>query len=124
MIKPIAVHDTRRASRRQNFMIRAAVSSEAGQQHAGRVRDLSAEGLKIELDDAPVTPMKRGETVFVEMRGIGRVKASIVWRRSHWYGVRFDRPIKPERAVKSVGARANAAELAKLVVVPGRASAR
>jgi len=120
MIKPIAVHDTRRASRRQNFMIRASIAAESGESHSGRVRDLSAEGVKIELDAIPETPMKRGETVFVALRGVGRVKAMVVWRRSNWYGARFARPIKPEQAIKTVGTGNRTPDYVKPVIVPGR----
>jgi hypothetical protein len=120
MIKPIAVHDTRRASRRQNFMIRATIGADSGATHAGRVRDLSAEGVKVELDVIPEDPIKRGETVFVELRGVGRVKATVVWRRSNWYGVRFARSINPERAIKPVGTGEKTPDYVKPVLVPGR----
>ena len=38
MIKPIAIKDTRRGSRRQSFMIRATITDGPGAPHAGRVR--------------------------------------------------------------------------------------
>jgi hypothetical protein len=121
MIKPISVVDTRRTSRRQSFMIRATIVAEADLRHSGRVRDLSTQGIKIELDAQPAPPMQRGDTVSVELRGIGKVKAEIVWRRSHWYGLRFARPIRPELAMKSVGKGETTPDYVKPVLVPGRA---
>jgi hypothetical protein len=120
MIKTIPVQDTRRASRRQNFMIRATVSSEAGALHAGRVRDLSAEGMKMEFDAVPDVPLKRGTQVFVELRGVGRVKGEVVWRRTNWHGVRFARAINPELAVKPVGKGKTTPDYVKPIVVPSR----
>jgi hypothetical protein len=121
MIKPIAIKDTRRGSRRQSFMIRATIADGPGVSHAGRVRDLSAEGMKIELDALPDRAMQRGEAVSVELRGIGKVKAEIVWRRSNWYGLRFARPIKPELAMRPVGKGETTPDYVKPVLVPGRA---
>jgi hypothetical protein len=121
MIKSIAVHDTRRTSRRQNFMIRATIAAESGESHSGRVRDLSAEGVKVELDVVPEQPMKRGASVLVELRGVGRAKATVVWRRSNWYGVRFARAINPERAIRPVGTGATTPDYVKPVLLPGRA---
>jgi hypothetical protein len=120
MIKPISVQDTRRAFKRQNFMIRATIGPESGGSHAGRLRDLSAEGMKIELDTLPEVPMRRGDTVYAELRGVGRVKGEVVWRRTHWYGVRFARPINPERAIKPVGKGEKTPDYVKPVLLPNR----
>lgn len=103
MIKTVAVEDKRRAAKRANFMIRATLGREGDPALSGRVRDLSSDGLKIELDAAPLRPFVLGNMVVVEMRGIGPVEAQIVWRRAHWYGVRFSRPVDPELALKPVG---------------------
>ena len=121
MIKLIAIKDTRRGSRRRSFMLRAMIADGPGASHSGRVRDLSAEGMKIELDALPDRVMQRGETVSVELRGIGKVKAEIVWRRSNWYGLRFARPIRPELAIKPVGKGDTTPDYLKPVLVPGRA---
>jgi hypothetical protein len=101
-------------------MIRATIEADSGESHSGRVRDLSAEGVKVELDAVPEQPMKRGETVFVELRGVGRAKATVVWRRSNWYGVRFARPINPERAIKPVGTGKKTPDYVKPVLLPNR----
>ena len=34
--------------------------------------------MKIEMDPVPETPFKKGETVLVQMRGVGQVKAEIM----------------------------------------------
>ena len=119
MIKPIPLTDARRKSRRQNYLLRATLVG-GPDDHPRRVRDLSAEGMKIELDAIPETPIKRGETVTVQMRGIGRGKAEIVWRLCQWYGLRFARPIKPEQAMKPVGKGYKTPDFVKPVLVPGR----
>lgn len=119
MIKPIPLTDTRRKSRRQNFLLQAILTVD-GADHPGRVRDLSADGMKIELDALPEAPFKRGETVTAQLRGVGRVKAEIVWRRAQWYGLRFARPIKPEQALKPVGTGHKTPDYVKPVLVPGR----
>jgi hypothetical protein len=120
MIKSIPVQDTRRTAKRQNFMLRATIGPDSGEAHAGRVRDLSADGMKIELDTMPGQPMRRGEAIYAELRGVGRVKGEVVWRRTHWYGIRFARPINPERAIKPVGAGEKTPDYVKPVLVPGR----
>jgi hypothetical protein len=120
MIKPVALDDTRRASKRHSFMIRAILSSGAHDDQSGRVRDLSADGMKIEMEPAPEVPFKKGEAVTVQMRGVGQVKAEIAWRRANWYGVRFARPIKPELVMKPVGKGAGTPDFVKPVLVPNR----
>ncbi|MBA2920753.1 hypothetical protein GON01_07035 [Sphingomonas sp. MAH-20] len=120
MIKAIPVQDSRRAFKRQNFMIRATIGPESGASHAGRLRDLSAEGMKIELDAVPQPPMRRGDIVYAELRGVGRVKGEVVWRRTHWYGIHFARPIRPEQAIKPVGTGETTPDYVKPVLVPGR----
>jgi hypothetical protein len=121
MIKTVPVDDTRRASKRINFMLRATLQREGEQALPGRVRDLSPEGLKVELDAAPLRPFALGNIVVVELRGIGQVEAQIVWRRTHWYGVRFSHPVDPERAIKPVGKGRTTPDHAKGLVVKDRA---
>jgi hypothetical protein len=120
MIKPIALEDTRRASKRHSFMIRAVISAGVLDDQSGRVRDLSADGMKVEMDPVPDTPFRKGEPVTVQMRGVGQVKAEIAWRRAHWYGVRFVRPIQPELVMKPVGKGAKTPDFVKPVLVPSR----
>ena len=119
MIKPIALSETRRTARRQNFLIRATLAGAQGD-CSGRVRDLSADGLKIELDAVPEPPLRKGDTVTVQLRGIGPVQAQVVWRRSQWHGLRFARAINPEKALKPVGKGETTPDYVKPVLVPGR----
>ena len=121
MIKTVPVEDARRASKRTNFMLRATLQREGEQALPGRVRDLSAEGVKIELDAAPLRPFALGNIVIVELRGIGPVEAQIVWRRTNWYGVRFSHPVDPERAIKPVGRGRTTPDHTKGLVVRDRA---
>lgn len=120
MIKQISVQDGRRGSRRLNFMIRARLFAGKQAMMPGRVRDLSATGLKIELDSPLDEPLKRGAAVQIELRAIGRVKGEIAWRRSGWYGIRFAQPIDPEKAIRPVGRGKQTPDYAKPLVVPGR----
>lgn len=121
MIKQISVQDGRRGSRRLNFMIRAKLFAGDHPEMPGRVRDLSATGLKIELEASLDQPLKRGEAVQIELRGVGRIKGEIAWRRSGWYGIRFANAIDPEKAMRPVGQGKQTPDYVKPVVVPGRA---
>ncbi|MBS0504285.1 MAG: PilZ domain-containing protein [Proteobacteria bacterium] len=120
MIKLVPVEDKRRAAKRINFMLRATLQREGEQVLPGRVRDLSPDGMKVELDAAPLRPFALGNMVIAELRGIGRVEAQIVWRRAHWYGVRFSHPVDPERAIRPVGKGGTTPDHTKGLVVRDR----
>ena len=64
-----------------------------------RVRNLSAGGLMIELDD-PIDP---DTPVELEVRGIGRISGKIAWRAVGRAGVAFDKPVDPKKARKPIG---------------------
>lgn len=121
MIKPVPVMDKRRSAKRHNFMLRATLGRDGERALPGRVRDLSSDGLKIELDAAPLRPFMLGNMVIVELRGVGQVEAQIVWRRMHWYGVRFEHPVDPDKALKPVGAGRGTPDHTKGLVVRDRA---
>ena len=53
----------------------------------------------------------------VELRGIGRIKGEVVWRRAHRYGVRFARAIDPQMALRPVGKGQRTPDYVKPVVV-------
>ena len=121
MIKTVPVEDKRRTAKRINFMLRATVQRDGEQVLPGRVRDLSATGMKIELDAAPLRPFALGNLVVAELRGIGQVEAQVVWRRSHWYGLHFSQPVDPEKAIKPVGGGRTTPDHAKGLRVRDRA---
>lgn len=68
-----------------------------------RIRNLSAGGL---MAEAPVQA-KRGDTVEIELRNIGRVTGYVAWVAQGRFGVAFDHPIDPKLARKPVGQKKN-----------------
>lgn len=66
-----------------------------------RVRNLSEGGLMAEFDGR----VAMGETLEIELRGIGRVTGRIAWATEGRIGVAFDKQIDPMKARKPVGTR-------------------
>ncbi|MFZ2995129.1 PilZ domain-containing protein [Sphingobium sp.] len=67
-----------------------------------RVRNLSATGLMADCERAVPADTK----VQFDLRGIGRVSASVAWARGDKVGVTFDTPIDPQLARKPVSSGA------------------
>lgn len=56
-----------------------------------KIRDLSAEGCKIEFVDRPAD----GERVWVKFDGLASLEATVCWIDGAFAGARFDRPLHP-----------------------------
>ncbi|HXH15697.1 MAG TPA: PilZ domain-containing protein [Sphingomonas sp.] len=65
-----------------------------------RIRNLSAEGLMVELDRASEV----GTPVVLDLRGIGEVSGKIAWYTTGRAGIALDFAIDPKKARKPVGA--------------------
>jgi hypothetical protein len=50
-------------------------------------------------------PFEKGEHVEVDLRGVGLIEGTVVWRTETRIGIEFAEPIDPRRARKSVGQR-------------------
>ena len=64
-----------------------------------RVRNISAGGLMAECPG----PLKRGDKVELELRGVGLQRATVAWTAQDRIGVAFEKPINPMLARKPVG---------------------
>ena len=67
-----------------------------------RIRNLSAGGMMAEIGE----PFRVGDRIAIELRGIGALAGTVVWRVENRIGIAFDQEIDPRRARKSVPARA------------------
>lgn len=66
--------------------------------YAIRIRDLSAGGMRAQFSGRPLGRTK----VAVEIRNLGWVEGRVAWQNADTIGVRFDKPIDPEKARISV----------------------
>lgn len=65
-----------------------------------KVRNLSATGLMGEADDAPPP----GSSVAVQLRNIGWVRGTVMWKRAKLFGVHLDQTIDPAATLASAPA--------------------
>lgn len=92
-----------RSSGRLNFFLGTALRSDAHGAVDARVRNLSKGGMMLELPDGVGWELGSGDRVVADLRNIGSVKGEVAWVDGRRIGVRFDKPIDPERARKPVG---------------------
>jgi hypothetical protein len=64
------------------------------------VRNISAAGLMIELDEAPA----RGEFVSLNLGDLGWINGTVIWKVANRFGVRFDDEIDPGKIRRPVAA--------------------
>jgi hypothetical protein len=64
------------------------------------VRNISAAGLMVELDEAPA----RGEFVSLNLGDIGWINGTVIWKVGNRFGVRFDEEIDPGKIRRPVAA--------------------
>ena len=67
-----------------------------------RVRNLSAGGMMAEIGE----PFEVADRIEIELRGIGELDGTVMWRDENRIGVSFATPIDPRKARKSVAPRA------------------
>lgn len=80
--------ERRTAKRHMSVFLLAKVTT-GSQQALGRVLNLSQSGAKIETR----LPLKRGDTLVLEVRSDLKVAGTVRWTRSHVVGVEFDREV-------------------------------
>ena len=93
-----AEFESLRSEPRDSMFLMAAVRRAVGPEITVKVRNLSAGGM---MAESPVN-FSRGETVEIELRGIGIVAGKIAWTAGGRIGVQFDTPIDPRLARKPV----------------------
>ena len=89
-----------RSSERRSFFLGATLVFEAVGSFQAKVRNLSAGGMMIELDQAPDPEWAPGDRLSVELRNIGLIKGEVAWAGGRRFGIKFDREIDPELARK------------------------
>ena len=109
-----------RASERRNFFLTTTVTGLVDGAVVARVRNLSAGGMMIELPEEPESEPSLDLRVAAELRNIGKVKGEVAWVVGKRIGVRFDREIDPEAALRPVVAGAGTPDYVKPVLLPDR----
>lgn len=81
----------RRAVRHSVYLL-AAVRAEDGRPLGEvKIRNISSTGMMAETG----LPLRKGDAVEIDLRGIGAVQAVVIWRTLHKVALRFDLPIDP-----------------------------
>lgn len=94
-----------RSSGRLNFFLGTNLKSGSHEAVPARVRNLSAGGMMVEFHEVPDLDLVPGDQVVAELRNIGRVNGAVAWIDGRRLGMRFEKPIDPERARRPVGGR-------------------
>ena len=90
-----------RAGPRDSLFLLTSLESTGGAPLGrARVRNLSATGMMADCE----RPVPSGVEIFMDLRGVGRVKGKVVWARGDKIGIAFDREIDPQLARKPVSA--------------------
>lgn len=80
------------------FLLTSLESTGGAPLGRARVRNLSATGMMADCE----RPVPSGIEIFMDLRGVGRVKGKVVWARGDKIGIAFDREIDPQAARKPV----------------------
>ncbi len=86
-----------RISERRSFFLSTALTI-AGRIFQARVRNLSAGGMMVQLEQAPDPEWAPGDLIAAELRNIGIIKGEVAWAGGRRFGIKFDREIDPELA--------------------------
>lgn len=92
----------RRAAERHSLFLQATLRRDGdGPPVTMRIRNLSASGMMAEIGE----PFEKGDHVSVELRGVGVIEGSVMWREDKRIGVAFAQEIDPRLARKTVAIR-------------------
>lgn len=80
------------------FLLTSLESTSGAPLGRARVRNLSATGMMADCE----RPVPSGVDIFMDLRGVGRVKGKVVWARGDKIGIAFEREIDPQLARKPV----------------------
>lgn len=110
-----------RSSERRSFFLNTVLRMAGQGDVSARVRNLSAGGMMVELEQAPDPEWAPGDRVTAELRNIGAVKGEIAWAGGRRFGVKFDRDVDPELARKpSTGPKDVTPDFLRPILVPQR----
>lgn len=88
----------RSAPRDSLFLLTSFSTPEGAPLGKARIRNLSATGLMADCERA----VPAGARLEFDLRGIGKVTATVAWARGDKVGLAFDEPIDPQLARKPV----------------------
>lgn len=109
--------DTRHLERDSMFLMADLVIAGGGPALRVKVRNLSSGGMMVTSD----ARVRRGQRVAVELRNIGAVAGTVVWKRPGKFGVAFEEEIDPKQARSKVaGEPREAPGYARPAVTPPR----
>ena len=86
----MAGHDTRKHDRDSLFLMAQLRQEHDGQSLPVKLRNISDSGLLVEGS----VRVARGAKVWVDLRNVGWVTATVVWAAGDRFGVAFDAPIE------------------------------
>lgn len=96
------------------FLLTAFTTPQGVSLGKARVRNLSATGLMADCDAV----VSKGQSVIVELRGVGKIPGAIAWSRNGRVGIAFDSPIDPQLARKPMS-KGKPAGMPDYLRVPG-----
>ena len=92
----------RRAAPRDSLFLQATLRRAGDERTATmRIRNLSSGGMMAEIGE----PFEEGDRIEIDLRGIGILDGTVIWRTDTRIGIEFDESIDPRRARKSVAQR-------------------
>jgi hypothetical protein len=91
----------RRAAERHSLFLHATLRRGDGPPLTMRIRNLSSGGMMAEIGE----PFENGDHVAIELRGIGSLDGTVMWREDKRIGIAFAREIDPRMARKTVAVR-------------------
>jgi len=80
----------KRRPKRVRVLLHSQLESATGQ-HPARIRDVSSEGLLVEMTEPPVV----GETVTVCYQ-THRLVGAVIWQEGSWIGVKLEKALAPK----------------------------
>jgi hypothetical protein len=90
---------SKRGAERDSIFMLTELKDGTGQSLGpARIRNLSATGMMAECD----VPLRRGDRMACDLRGIGAVTGLVSWSRDGRIGISFDTPIDPKAVRRRV----------------------
>lgn len=110
-----------RSEPRDSMFLQSVVRHlDSGETWPLRVRNLSSGGL---MADCPGI-FTRGDSIEIELRGLGFQRGKVAWTALNRIGVAFEKPINPALARRQVGSRRGTAQDAQLPATTRRPGLR
>ena len=91
--------DASRLHDRASMLLIAEVRSPGAPVQTAVVRNISATGLMVEMDE----PLTRGDFVSLNLGNLGWTDGTVVWKVGRRFGVSFDEAIDPANVRRTIG---------------------